>query len=409
MNRSTHPVEQEQVMAYLDGELSAERAASVAVHLEQCAECRVLAEELRLVSRRVATWQVEPPPARLAEHVTAALAERSQEGPEGITAAKWKFSAAEPTPRRPLLRRWVLGFAGVSVVLLFAVAISIPNLLRSRTSYLKVNEGKVQPSEERYAAGANQQDRTTPERSGSKLSGRRDGVVAPTQPADPMIVRTASLTIISKEFENARAAIEQIVRRQEGYIAHLSTSGQSRAARSLAARLRVPADRLDATLAELKKLGRVEQESQTGEEVTQQYVDLVARLSNARNTEQRLIQVLRRRTGKVADILAVEKEIARVREQIERMEAKRKNLEDRVGFATLELRLKEEHKAALEVAPPSTSLRLWNEMVEGYRSAVASALGLLIFLLRYGPSLLFWLLVLFWPVRFAWRRLRAFA
>ncbi len=50
MNSSTHPYEQEEVMAYLDGELSADRAAGVAAHLRECAECAELAEQMRGVS-----------------------------------------------------------------------------------------------------------------------------------------------------------------------------------------------------------------------------------------------------------------------------------------------------------------------------------------------------------------------
>jgi hypothetical protein len=179
------------------------------------------------------------------------------------------------------------------------------------------------------------------------------------------------------------------------------------AAQSLTAILRVPSDQLDAALAELKKLGRVEQESQGGEEVTEQYVDLTARLTNAKNTEQRLIEVLRERTGKVADILAVEQEIARVRGEIERMTAERKSLEGRVSLATINLQLHEEYKAQIEVAPPSTAIRLHNAMVEGYRGVVDSVVGLTLFLLSYGPSLLFWGLIFFWPARMLWRRVRA--
>jgi hypothetical protein len=224
-----------------------------------------------------------------------------------------------------------------------------------------------------------------------------------------MIVRTAMLTIVTKEFDNGRAAVELTVRRLQGYMEQLRLNAPSGAGRVLTATLRVPADRMDPALVELRKLGRVEQESQTGEEVTRQYVDLVARLGNARNTEQRLIEVLRQRTGRVADILAVEQEIVRVRGEIERMEAQRKGLETQVSFATVQLHLQEEHTAALEVAPPSTGNRLWNDLVAGYHTLAESALGLLAFLLRYGPTLLFWLVILFWPARRVWRHLRAAA
>jgi DNA repair exonuclease SbcCD ATPase subunit len=99
------------------------------------------------------------------------------------------------------------------------------------------------------------------------------------------------------------------------------------------ATLRVPADQLDAAATELKSLGRAESESQSGEEVTQQCVELDARLTNANNTEQRLTDLLRQRTGKLADALAVEKQIDQIREKIERMEAENKSLGKRIDFA----------------------------------------------------------------------------
>ena len=64
--------------------------------------------------------------------------------------------------------------------------------------------------------------------------------------------------------------------------------------------------------------------------MTTQTTDLDARLSNAGETEKRLVAVLQQRTGKVADVLEVEREIARVREQIERMTSERVRLRDRV-------------------------------------------------------------------------------
>ena len=67
----------------------------------------------------------------------------------------------------------------------------------------------------------------------------------------------------------------------------------------------------------VEMLGRVERESQSGEEVTRQHEDLVARLKNCRDTEQRLRQILQQRTGNLSDVLEVEEEIGRVRGEID--------------------------------------------------------------------------------------------
>ena len=176
------------------------------------------------------------------------------------------------------------------------------------------------------------------------------------------------------------------------------------AARALQASLRIPAPQLFAAIAELKALGRVENETQGGEEVTQQHADLVTRLKNSRETEQRLQDVLRTRTGKVKDVLEVEQEIARVRGEIEQMESEQQTLEHRVDFAAIDLKLAEEYKAQLTTPAPSVAMQLRNAIVNGFRSAFESILSLVLFFAESGPTLLLWLAVLFIPGRFLWRR-----
>ena len=279
--------------------------------------------------------------------------------------------------------RYLGSIVAALALLAIVYAISIPNLLRS-------------PAAARDAA------RMARERAGAQAFQANSTVSA----AGPMIVRTAVLSMISNEFENARATLDDVSRRHHGYVAKLGITNEGGGERTLAATLRIPADQLDPAMAELRKLGRVQQESQTSDEVTQQYVDLVARLNNSRATEQRLVEVLQQRTGKVGDVLEVEKEVGRVREEIERMEAQLRNLDNQVSLASLDLRVTEELKKPF-AAPPSAGTAVWNATVEGLREAVDEALGLLLFFLHYAPSLLFWIALLFWPLRLGWRRLRA--
>jgi hypothetical protein len=221
-----------------------------------------------------------------------------------------------------------------------------------------------------------------------------------------MIVRAAGVTLTTKDFDKARTGLDEILKRHRGYVGELNVNTPAGVGRTLTATLRVPADQLDATLAELRKLGRVEAESQSGQEVTAQYVDLEARLSNARNTERRLTELLRQQSGKLSDVLAVETELSRVRGEIESMESQRKNLANQVDFATLSATVNEDYKAQLQVMPPSTSTQFRNAAVDGYKGMVDGIVGVAVFLFSYGPSLLFWALLLFFPVRSLWRKLR---
>ena len=221
-----------------------------------------------------------------------------------------------------------------------------------------------------------------------------------------MIARTVSLSIVVKDFAASRATLDAILARHHSYAAELSASTAENAPRSLQASLRVPAPELASVLNELKSLGRVENEAQSGEEVTQQHADLVARLKNSRETEQRMQAILTQRTGKISDILQVEREIARVRGEIEQMEAEQETLEHRVEFATVSLNLTEEYKAQLNAPAASVSTRIHNAFVEGFRNLMESLLEIVLFFAEYGITLVIWLVVLGWPAILLWRRYR---
>jgi len=221
-----------------------------------------------------------------------------------------------------------------------------------------------------------------------------------------MIAHTVSLTIQVKDISGSRSALDALLARYQGYAAELNINTPENAARSFGASLRIPAPALTAALADLRKLGRVQNELQSGEEVTQQHTDLVARLRNARETEQRLLAILEQRTGKVADVLAVEEQISNTRGEIERMEAELQALEHRVDFARVQLQLIEEFKAQLNSPSASVGTRMHNALVAGLANAGDTVLGILLFFEEYGPELLVWLAVLGPPAWLVWRRFR---
>jgi len=351
-------------MAYFDGELLLDRASATAAHLRQCPDCQRLAADLQGLSQRLMAWQVDSPGPRVSDGIAAALDER----------ARKPVAAARNGRRSWRLAPWLWGVAAASVLLVFA---SLPRVVMHKAA--------------RPALAVQSQILQSSPAATARI---------------PMIARTSQLVLTTQEFDKTRRSLEDTLKRHSGYVGQLSVSAPAGAGRVLEATLRTPADRLDLVTAELKKLGRVESESQQGEEVTQQYVDLTARLSNARNAESRLTDLLRQRTGKLADVLAVELEIDRVRGEIERMEAEKKNLANRVDFATLNVKLVEEFQAQLGMARDSTTSRFRNAAVEGVRSMVEGFFSLLLLLLAYGPSFLLWGGLLFFPVRFVWMRWR---
>ena len=209
-----------------------------------------------------------------------------------------------------------------------------------------------------------------------------------------MIARTVSLTIQVKDVAASRPALDAILARYHGYAAELTINTPEGSARSFSASLRIPAPALPASLADLRNLGRIQNESQSGEEVTQQHADLVARLRNARETEQRLLAILQQRTGKVEEVLQVEEQISNTRGEIERMEAEQKALEHRVDFATVQLQLGEEYRAQLGTPSTSVGTRMRNAFVSGLGNAGSNVLGIILFFEESGPVLLLWVVLL---------------
>jgi len=229
---------------------------------------------------------------------------------------------------------------------------------------------------------------------------------APSAPPAPMIARRVNLSIVVKDFSVARASVDNILARHRGYAADLISLTADNAPRNFQASLRIPAPELDSAVADLKALGRLEDESQSGEEVTRQHADLVERLKTARDTEERFRTILLQRTGKASEILQVEEGIARVRGEIESMEAQQKDLEHRVDFAAVDLHFADEYQARFDSSSASVSNRMRNAFIAGLRNAAATLLGIVLFFEEYGPVLLIWMVILGLPVLFLVRRYR---
>jgi Domain of unknown function (DUF4349)/Putative zinc-finger len=394
MTPETHPIEKVQVMAYLDGELSSNDAKRITAHLEECAECRELAKDLRGVSSQLLSWGIEPASKRLDKTVMAVLTNR-----EVRPRANEKLTVHDAW-KRILQSRWTWATAGLVAVVACFFAVS-PALFEVHKVAIAPFRSQEAVAITRQSAGmGNQIDKAVTELGGG--GGGEESKIS----TGPMIARTASLKISVKDFPSARASVSGIVAAHKGYVASLSISSQTGAAQSLNAKLAIPAAEYDAALTDLRRLGRVEQEQQGGEEVTAQVVDLDARLKNARETETQVANILKTRTGKIGDVLEVEQEMARVRGDIERMEAEQKQLRGRIAFASVDVTLTEEYQAQLGDNPSVAGRQIRNALVDGYRAAADGVLSVFVFFLNVGPSLLLWALILFLPARWAWRRWR---
>jgi hypothetical protein len=213
----------------------------------------------------------------------------------------------------------------------------------------------------------------------------------------PLISHAAELTVATKDFARSRISLEEILERHHSYAAKLRMVGQPSGS-TLTATLRVPSSEFNSAVSDLKTLGNVEREEQTADEVTHQQADLEARLANARNTLERLQGALPK-GGYSVDI---QRQLALLSSEIARLEAQRNSWQNRAIFANVLFSLRE------EVTPPveTFGLQLRKAALAGLSDALTSVSGIVLFVVSYGPAILLWSLLLFFPGRWIWRRWR---
>jgi hypothetical protein len=150
-----------------------------------------------------------------------------------------------------------------------------------------------------------------------------------------MIIRTGSASIQVDSLESGIAAIRALAASLGGYVANTSMQAGNAQVHSAVLQVRLPSARFDDALAALRPIGKLESTNVNAEDVGEEYVDVSAQVANGRRLEQRLIQILATRTGKLSDVLAVERELARVRGEIDRQEGRLRYLRAHAAMSTL--------------------------------------------------------------------------
>jgi hypothetical protein len=150
-----------------------------------------------------------------------------------------------------------------------------------------------------------------------------------------MIIRTGTATIEVDSLEPAVARLRALALSVGGYVGNTSMQTGKNQLRSATVEIKVPSQRWGQLLVGLKPIGTLEAQDESAEDVGEEYVDVQARVANARRLEARLIDLLANRTGKLSDALSVERELARVREEIERYEGRMRYLKTRSAISTM--------------------------------------------------------------------------
>jgi len=159
--------------------------------------------------------------------------------------------------------------------------------------------------------------------------------------ANRKLIRNAIVELEILSFDNAVQKITAVANEEHGYIATTDSEKQANGKLRGQVVVKVLPENLDLFLQKIRSLGELKKQTLGTEDVTKAYFDTDARLKNAHVMEQRLIDMLKIKTGKVSDLLQVEKELGRVREEIEKMQGELKYWDSQVQFATVTISLAE--------------------------------------------------------------------
>ncbi|MCI0479520.1 DUF4349 domain-containing protein [Candidatus Uhrbacteria bacterium] len=201
---------------------------------------------------------------------------------------------------------------------------------------------------------------------------RDDGAI------EQRVIRTGELSLRVADAPKAMEDVSGKVAGLGGFVESSSIADLGTGPRTAWMTVRVPVSSFEAAMRDLKTVGTLTlNESVNGQDVTAEFVDLDADLRNARAEEASYLEILKR-AGEIKDVLAVTERLADVRGRIERLEGRKRYLENRTDLATISLSLTEETRIEL----PSRTWRPYEVLKSALRDLVESLQGLVDFLIR---------------------------
>ncbi len=277
------------------------------------------------------------------------LAAIARPGVSGGLAGHALAGASRGGPSVPRLFKYTVALGTVgALLLLLVVGALLPTMGRARASARVFESAPMAASVSDRADGFGNSgpviggmvDKFV-DADGGRLKGvNRGDEPGAAKAADRQVIRTANLAIrvasVRDSYQNASA----LVREDLGEFISQTTFSGVEPYTSATVTLRVNADRLASVMQSLRGLGDVTSESTGGEDVTDQLVDLDARLRNERRIEQELLTLLdTRKDAPLEDVLKVRESLGRIRENIERLAAQQAQLTNRVALATITAQL----------------------------------------------------------------------
>jgi hypothetical protein len=215
------------------------------------------------------------------------------------------------------------------------------------------------------------------------------------------IVYNARVTLVTDNVATLGEKLARLVKDAGGYISQTDQSSYTQAQRRATWTVRIPVERFDPFLAAISRLGELAEHHVDSQDVTQEYYDVEARISNKQQEEKRLLKHLADSTGKLEDILAVERELTRVRGEIEQMQGRIRYLRDVSALSTVTITATEIRDYTPPVAPTFATqiARTFRSSLDGLIDFSKSIILVVVAVVPWIPMLLILALLILWLTR----------
>ncbi|MFC6038882.1 DUF4349 domain-containing protein [Paenisporosarcina macmurdoensis] len=212
---------------------------------------------------------------------------------------------------------------------------------------------------------------------------------APVVATERMIIHQASLSVNVKELDKAQSNIEQKVEQYGGYIVESNVFQEDDQTSSGKMIVRIPEKNFEKFLVDAEEeAAEILERNVTGQDVTEQYVDLESRVKSKRAVEERLLEFMSK-AQKTDDLLKISADLATIQEEIEVMVGKMKYLENQTSFSTIELTMYENRVVVPEIE--SKELNTWEktkkQLATSTNSILSAGSALIVFFIGNLPVL----------------------
>ncbi len=171
------------------------------------------------------------------------------------------------------------------------------------------------------------------------------------RPVPRKIIYNAQVDLVVENVATTGTELLRLVKEDGGYLSETEVHSYTHLRRSAMWKVRIPVDKFDDFLKSVERLGEVSRNQLDSQDVTQEYYDVEARISNKQQEEKRLLKHLADSTGKLEDILAVERELSRVRGEIEQSQGRLRYLANQTALSTVTIQASEIKDYTPPVAP----------------------------------------------------------